>query len=293
MKKGLIVVLFTGHCGSSWITSLLGNHENILQIGSEPIDQMNDEGFTDISDVFRGLLDGESPISDIKEEAKPYIVRNDDQDFERKYKEAKYLVLKTRSLHILQPEFFTDIIPQYAQYIILLRRRNKLKNAFSRFKRSVLGVSHLGTAQNAEAKKVPVKIVPWELQLQAVNYTRRDLIDLALFNHYRDKFSIPGEIICYEDMLDNEILNSTLNQISQKLHLKNDNLESKYKKVTSDSLSIAIRNYGALERKMKGSIFEGCLESDKYDPTMLVHDGHVSSRSIAISEEDLQKIKSI
>lgn len=71
VSKSPIIILFTGHAVSSWLTSLLGNHESITQLGFEPIDDFvlqdiemtpkhervfQDEKFTQFTKPVRNIL---------------------------------------------------------------------------------------------------------------------------------------------------------------------------------------------------------------------------------------------
>lgn len=59
-----IVVLFTGHVGSTWLASSLGSHPAIRRLGFEPVDDLSEvriDAATYINDIFR---EAASPVSE-------------------------------------------------------------------------------------------------------------------------------------------------------------------------------------------------------------------------------------
>jgi LPS sulfotransferase NodH len=277
----LVVVLFTGHVGSSWFTSLLASHPSICQIGFEPVDDLTENGMA-AKPYFERLLDGDKPDSfpsDVAEffQKKTKSSHNTPQNtWGIENPEAcKYFLFKARLNLSVQLDFFRDFLPSENTTLILLRRRNKIKNAVSQYKRTQLKISHLDNLEQIKPKRMPIVLDPAYIYQQAIKFT---LSELKL-KHYcaflNEHFGINCIEVHYEDLLSSGTRSSLFNSIFMTLGLTGSQLFSRYEKMTSNLLSEAVTNFSELSNLISKTDFAPYLVNDGYDIVDEIYSGQL------------------
>ena len=157
VQKKFAVLLFTGHVGSSWLASLISSQPEITRIGFEPVDE-----FTKLNKDFGAAIDriAKTESTDFLSEPERQAISKRHQKYsgETFTGDKLWFFLKTRSYLVKQERFFRIILPRYGKIIFLLRRRNKIKNAISQFKRTQLGISHLNQFEGVQQKRASIKV---------------------------------------------------------------------------------------------------------------------------------------
>jgi len=279
--KKLIVVLFSGHVGSSWFTSLLANHPSISQIGFEPVDDLTENGMA-AKPYFERLIAGEKLDSFPTNVAKlfqkktksPHDTPQNAWDIENP-ETCQYFIFKTRLNLSVQLDFFRDFLPRENPTLILLRRRNKIKNAISQYKRAQLKLTHLENFEQTKSKRLPIVLDPAYIHRQAIQFTLREL----RLKHYcaflNEHFGINCIEVYYEDLLSSDTRSSLFNSIFMTLGLTNSHLHSRYEKMTSNLLSEAVTNYSELSNLISKTDFAPYLVDDDYDIVDEIYSGQL------------------
>ena len=279
--KKLITVLFTGHVGSSWFTSLLASHPGICQIGFEPVDDLTENGMA-AKPYFERLLGGEQPDS---------FPSNVAEFFQKKTKSSRdtnknewgiendemcqYFLFKTRLNLSLQLDLFRDFLPRENSTLIMLRRRNKIKNAVSQYKRTQLKISHLDNFDQVKSKKMPIILDPAYIHQQAIKFTIGEL----RLKHYCALLYANYGINCievhYEDLLCSATRSSLFDSIFMTLGMADSQLSSRYEKITSNMLSGAVTNYSELSNLLSKTEYSPYLTNDDYDIVDEIYSGQL------------------
>lgn len=223
-----IIVLFTGHVGSSWLIDMIGNHPWCVRLGFEPIDDAISQKL-DLSPVLERILNWNGN-PDLPNPFRPVTAIG---------RHTSHFCFKTR-LRLEQPEFFTRAIPQHNPVLIHLTRFNWIKAAVSNYKRERLGISHLENMDDIEAKQRPVIVDCNYVLRKAEQFLRRDGL-IEVYKRYLP-FEVPT--VSYEALLRDT--SGTLAALGRHLDLPFAAQESMYRKMTSDDLRRAIDNYDEL-----------------------------------------------
>jgi hypothetical protein len=288
MPKKLIAILFTGHVGSSWLLSLMDNHPRIRQLGFEPVDDLT-EIDVEATPYFEQVIHGER--LDSLPERIAVILGKKFEDIESSVPNNRdgqslgdfdYIAFKARVTLQIQRSFFAQWLPAEKPTIILLRRRNKIKNAVSQFKRTQLNISHLRNFDQTALKRRPIIVDPQYILDQASQFTLRELRTTRYFQKVCAAFDIRGFEISYEELLSQTSREAFLKNFYRDIGLQNStSASSRYCKITSDSLPAAVENYRQLVDRINGTIFEPCLTNDRYDVVQEILAGNVDFPSFA------------
>ena len=263
--KQLLIVLFTGHVGSSWFMSLLGNHPDIEQIGFEPVDEMSKHGIN-ASPVFdkllnTGCLDGFPPKEQMLLGRKHQ--KSNKIDFNG---EKKIYAIKARPRIELQKEFFFEFVEKARPKVILLRRNNKIKNAVSQYKRTALNISHLTDFQKNEQKRAPVEVDVKEIIERSRDFVRREIAAKYLLSFYKSRYDIDTLELFYEELIQGpDHRELTCNNCFDFVGVPHHDVQSDYKKMTPDNLENAVKNFNELAEQIKSSEFAPILDDPHYD----------------------------
>ncbi|MDI7862099.1 hypothetical protein MRS76_09030 [Rhizobiaceae bacterium n13] len=252
-----IVLLFTGHVGSSWLTDLIGRHQEINHIGFEPIDALSKRN-TDAHPWVERLAQGGDPTLFPREIRRAFSSRY--------HAGAPYFIFKTRARVKHQPTLFYETIPSLNSYVILLRRRNKLKTAVSSYKRNTLKISHLDNPKANADKRVAIHVDPAQILAIAESYIRRETKTKRLFDRYKSDYGLDGMEVLYEDILHPPGLGELMRTLSAELGIPSFESESRFTKMTENDLQLAIANFDELANQVSGTSFEKFLFDDDYDP---------------------------
>lgn len=269
--KKLIALLFTGHVGSSWLMSLLDGHPRISQLGFEPVDDLTEIG-VEASPYFDRVVHGEKLLTFPEHVARVLGKKWDTQPWQS----FEYIAFKARVNLQLQRPFFSTWLPAAKPVVILLRRRNKIKNAISQFKRTQLNISHLLDFERTEQKRRPIRVDGQYILNQATQFTLRELRTAHYFRMLTACEGISGIEVCYEDLLPARNCADFLSALYKQLGLsQNPPLASRYHKMTVDSIRDAVENYHELTDEIRGSIFEPSLADDHYDVVQEIQNGNL------------------
>jgi len=167
-----------------------------------------------------------------------------------------YLTFKTRVTINQQPALFLDLFPRIKPIFILLRRKNKIKNAISQYKHSQLKISHLQHFEKNSSKRLPVKVDTTYILKQALHFTRRELITKHYFEIMAKKTSTLNLEVFYEDLITEQGYLAVFKDLFVKLRIEMMPLDSEYRKITPDSIQQAISNFKELEKSLSGTAFE-------------------------------------
>lgn len=232
-----IFILFNENCGSSWLLELLGAFDDIAAIDFEPINYIISKYFNDdlIEEYFNTLLpevNQENLINFRRKIGLPEI----SPEKNLKFCNSSFYIIKIRG-----NEFYKKYQEQSVKHecrLIYLVREDFLKNAFSAYKRRVIGVSHFDsfdiTPGVAVEKENFLKIANEIHRLNEINS------DIYL------RWSGKKMIVSYESLLENKI--KTLDEIGDFLKVKFIDSDGYYKKITNDDLSITIKNFDEVQR---------------------------------------------
>jgi hypothetical protein len=285
----LIFLLFTGHVGSSWLLSLLCSHPRIRQLGFEPVDELSALSI-DAAPFIEKILSGESINtfpSDVQQVFRrkfenENLLQNsewDDDDSEL----PPFIAFKARYSPKLQQSLFSDLLPQAKPVVIYLRRRNKIKNALSQFKRTQLKISHLNNFENTPEKLMPVEVDTSYLSKQAIQFTRRELIAKNYFELLRNKNDLLTHEVFYEDLLQHKYLKHFIDRFFSDLGLEAMAVNTKYQKMTSDNLQEAVSNFDELCTEFADTIFAPNLLNDDYDIVESIYSNELDTSLIKLA----------
>ena len=287
IPRKLIAILFTGHVGSSWLLSLIDNHPRIRQLGFEPVDDLT-EIDVEATPYFERVIHGER--LDSLPERIAVILGKKFEDIESSVPNSldgqslgdfDYIAFKARVTLQIQRPFFEQWLPAERPTMILLRRRNKIKNAVSQFKRTQLNISHLRNFDQTVLKRRPIIVDPRYILDQATQFTLRELRTTRYFKRVCATFDIRGFEISYEELLSQTSRDAFLKSFYRSIGLQNSaSASSRYCKITSDSLPTAVENYQQLADRISGTIFEPCLTNDRYDVVQEILAGDVEFPSL-------------
>lgn len=252
-----IVLLFTGHVGSSWLADLIGRHPQINHVGFEPVDALSSRN-VDAHPWIERLALGQDPSH-----FPPKMSKIFSSEFQEN---APYFMFKTRARVRHQHTLFYETIPNLNSFVILLRRRNKLKTAISSYKRNALKISHLDQPEMNAAKRGAIHVDPAEILSLAQNFIDREKRTKSLFAKYKATYGLDGMEIIYEDVLDPAKMDEFKTALCTRLGIAPFTSESKYTKMTENDLRKAVSNFDELADHISGTIFEKFLVNDEYDP---------------------------
>lgn len=267
----LILVLFTGHVGSSWVTSMLASHSAISQLGFEPADELTEAGLNAVSSFDLAINSGELQHLE-RRVYEIFAKKTESADDTPSHAwgfpsphSARFAVFKARLNLGLQRDFFLSWLPEQNPYIVLLRRKNKIKNAVSQFKRTQLSISHLRQLDAVEAKRRPVRVDPDYILRQAQQFTLRELRSREYFKLATERWGLEGIEVCYEDLLGVDGLPQLRQAVCGALGLETEPLKSDYRKMTRNSLLQAVKNYLELVNVIQPTFFSKSLMDDEFD----------------------------
>lgn len=281
-NKKLIVVLFTGHVGSSWVVSLLDSHPAIRQLGFEPVDDLNALDI-EAADYIRRILGGAFLDSFPTEVANVLGKRHELPEqlgpdaWATPFADGcDYIAFKTRVSMRLQRRVFFELIPELKPTLVLLRRRNKIKNAISQFKRTQLDISHLRDPGRAREKRQSIVVDTDYILKQSYQFLHRELRTMHYFHAICRKLGMQGFEVCYEDLLNERRRNHFFSGFFRHHGLDDVPLTSEYQKMTNNELQKAVANLDELQQAVSQSIFAPCLVDDSYDIASAIYSGNTS-----------------
>ena len=267
----LILVLFTGHVGSSWVTSMLASHSAISQLGFEPVDELTQVQVNAAPLLERIVRSGGLQGLD-RQTCEIFAKKTESADDTPadawgfpSPPSARFAVFKARLNLDLQRDLFLDWLPEQKPLIVLLRRKNKIKNAVSQFKRTQLNISHLTRQEAVEAKRRPVRVDPGYILRQARQFTLRELRSLEYYRLATQGWGLDGVEACYEDLLEDGGFARLREAVCSALGLGAEPLQSDYRKMTRNALMEAVENYHELAGVIEPTLFSRSLTDDAFD----------------------------
>ena len=241
-----LVILFTGHCGSSWLSDMLGAQPWCVWLGFEPFtDLMELERSQEIPGLARSLFLG-SPLDAVS--AFDVLAPN------KPIENQTAFCLKAR-LDLDQEETFFNILPNSNAVFVHLTRGNKLKAAISAFKRERLGISHLINLDGVAQKRSPVTVDPNIVVAKAWDFIRRDAMIYVYCKYIRQ----PMIRIVYEALYADT--SKEIMRIAAKFDAEVETNQSKYRKMTYEQIELAVANYDDLAKAAsRGGLKHFCAQ---------------------------------
>ncbi len=226
------VILFVERAGSTYLTTLLNSHPDILSLGEQLVV------------LTQNGADAETQLDWTKKFLTPPIVgRNKARGF------------KTKHIDISDPNGFTHLVKQLDCKIILLQRQNSIKAVVSTINAQRLWEkSGYWNLLNEENRMSSFSVDPdmFDELLQ----TRLQLD--AEIEQYASNLQLPMLSLYYEDLLRDK--NLFLSQIYSFLGVKPKPAEGITKKNTKDDLREVIVNFDELRAKYTNTEFEPMFE---------------------------------
>ena len=242
-----LIVMFTGHCGSSWFLDILGAQPWCVWLGFEPFtDLVELKRADEIPSLARSLFLG-SPLDAIR--ACDLLAPN------KPIENQTAFCLKTR-LDFDQKETFFDVLPKSNAVFVHLTRGNKLKAAISAYKRQHLGISHLENLDNVDQKRSPVHVDPEVVVAKAWEFIARD----AMLYTYCNCLRQPVIRIVYEALCASP--SNELRRVASAFGGQVQMNQSKYIKMTHDNIELSVWNYDELREFVSSNGLKHFLHSD-------------------------------
>ena len=226
------VILFVERAGSTYLTSLLDSHPDVVS-RREEMAVIKDKG-----GAAQEQIDWLQSFFTL-----PIIGQ------------TKAWGFKTKLLDILDPDRFATVLEKVNGRILLLQRRNTIKAVVS----------------TINARRLWEKSGNWNL-LKESDRMSAFTIDPDLFNKlvqererwdqeiedYAAKISVPNIPLVYEDLLVNE--EKFLSQVYQFLDVRPKPVEGKTYKHTKDDLRKVILNFDELKSRYSGTLYESMFD---------------------------------
>lgn len=229
-----IIVLFTGHCGSSWFVDMIGNQPWCVRLGFEPIDDtivLHGPRAAKVGAKQALSWNGRSPLI---ETFRPQSEVTD---------RTTSLCFKTR-LRGECSTFFKKDVPRKRPLVIHLTRKDKLRAAVSNYKRVVLGISHLADFDQTEAKRAPVEVDCDYVIRKMHEFEWRD----AAIDAYERDLPFPVYTVSYEELHADTA--AAMMRLADQTGLPLQPVPSKYRKMTSPVISEAVSNFEELMKRV-------------------------------------------
>jgi len=227
------VTLFVERAGSTYLSTLLNSHPDILSLGEQLVI------------LTQNGADAETQLSWTKEFLTPPIIgRNKARGF------------KTKHIDILDPIGFSNLIQELGCKIILLQRHNSIKAVVSTINAKRLweksGYWNLLNEENRMSTSFYIDPDKFDELLQT-----RLKLDTEI-EEYVKNMHLPTLALHYEDLLQDE--NDFLKLIYSFLNVKPKSAKGITKKNTKDDLREVIQNFDELQVKYKNTEFEPMFE---------------------------------
>lgn len=222
------VILFVERAGSTYLTTTLNSHPDILSLG-EQFDVLKQQGKS-----------AQEQLSWCKEFLTPRLVgRNKARGF------------KTKLVDVLDPDGFAALLQQQNCKIILLQRRNSIKAVVSTINAKRLWEKSGYWNLLDESNRMPAFEINLEL-FDELLQTRLKL-DREIENYVKN-LQLPTLQLYYKDLLEDE--DGFINNVFSFLGVKPKPVEGITKKHTKDNLREVILNFDEIYEKYKGTEFE-------------------------------------
>lgn len=222
------VILFVERAGSTYLTSLLDSHPDLVCLREE---------FAVIKEKGGTAIDQQAWARDFL--TPPLIGRLKGKGF------------KTKLTDIIDPEGFANLITKLNCRVILLQRKNTIKAVVSTINAKRLH-EKVGTWNLLdESDRMPA----FEISLDdfETRIAERELWDREI-EEYSNKLQAPVRQVYYEDLLNNEQV--FLDQIFNFLRVAQKPVQGKTFKNTKDNLQEVILNFPELKAHYKGTAYE-------------------------------------
>ncbi len=226
------VILFVERAGSTYLTSLLDSHPDIVSLREEMAVIKDKAGTADQQiDWLQRFF---SP---------PWVSR------------TKAWGFKTKLLDIMDPDRFADVLEGKKCRVLLLRRRNTIKAVVSTINAKRLWEKSGTWNLLQEADRMPAFSIDPDLFQSLVQ--ERERWDQEI-EDYAGKLSVPKISLVYEDLLVNE--GNFLARIYNFLDVPAKPVQGKTYKHTKDDLREVILNFDALKSLYRGTPYEAMFD---------------------------------
>lgn len=225
-QVSLYVLFLVARVGSTYLTSLLNSHPNVLALGEELRD-LEKEGSDEQIDWARNFL---SP---------PLIGRYGARGF------------NTKLVHIVNPDVFAKLLKEYNCKLIHLQRQNRVKAVISRINGMRLYNKTGMWGLFDESNKLP----PLSVDLEQFDefLLHREKVDREL-EEYVKSLHLDTLPLFYEDLIKDE--KGFLDNVFEFLGVEPKTVEGSTLKITSDNLREAIENFDELRAQYIGTQYE-------------------------------------
>lgn len=231
------VLFLVGRVGSTYLTTLLNSHPNILAL-SEELYAFKEAGAQAQLDWSRRFL------------TPPAIGRNIVRGF------------NVKLIDLVDPDGFAQLLREKRCHIIHLQRRNSVKQVVSYFNgRRLHEKTGMWGLFDEANRPSAFYIDPVEFMetLQGVEFQIRKLED------YVDHLQLPTLRLFYEDMLQDE--SAFVARIFSFLNIPSKPLQGKTIKITSDDLREVILNFDELRARYVDTEHEAMFDEARVDRT--------------------------
>lgn len=260
MRIRPVIILFTGHCGSSWFVDLLGRQPWCVRLGFEPIDEtLRREPHFPLDHFLRELFALHPNAMSHR------LIRGGAFTPQSPFNETTtHLCLKTRILPE-QPVIFGNVLPQSNACFLHMRRRNKIAAAVSNYKRAKLGISHINRDMPIIEKRRPIRVDVRYVAKKARQFLMRE----AIIEYYKKRISRFIPTVWYEDLLNDST--STLAAIGAHIGADIGIAESSFDKMTSPNLADSVTNYDELKLHLRRKNLLELLENQTAESQFVQH----------------------
>ena len=220
------VLFLVARVGSTYLSTLLNSHPEILALGEELRDLEKEGAEAQLNWSLKFLTP-------------PLISRHRARGF------------NVKLVHLADPTGFANLLREKESKAIILQRRNRVKAVISRINGSRLykrtGMWGLFDDTN--------RLEPFEVDLEQFDeyLQHREKVDLELEKYVAD-LGIPMLSVYYEDLLKDETV--FLQEIYSFLNVGFAPVEGSTLKITSDNLKEVILNFDDLRSKYAGTVYE-------------------------------------
>jgi hypothetical protein len=244
------IITTEGRAGSSFLTSLLNSHSDVLCFPEILIDLKRSEQEYLLDDIAARRIP--SRLSTNASNPLYYPV-----SFEEKLRSAPFAAvgLKTKIIDLRNAPASLQALHSLGYQLIHLYRRNPVKAVVSLFRGEQLNekIGEWNSQDPADRhNKVSIAIerVRFALERRALEQSLGEWF----FSHFRGK----KMIISYEDLT--EMAGPSLHSLFEFLYIEPESLESRLVKISPPKLSDAVTNYDALYAALLGTQYEEFLD---------------------------------
>ena len=220
------VMFLVGRVGSTYLTSLLDSHPNILALGEELRD-LEKEGAKAQLDWTRDFLNP------------PLVGRHGARGFNVKH------------VHIVDPDEFAKLLQQNECKVLHMSRRNRVKSVISRINGKRLYNKTGMWGLYDENNKLPPLTVDLDEFDEFLRH--REKMDNELAD-YVDSLHLETLPLYYEDLTTNQ--SGFLDRVFDFLGVEPHTVQGSTLKITSDNLSEALSNFDELRSRYVGTQYE-------------------------------------